>query len=142
MPTWSRKGPRIGRSASASSSTETLPSFGLDVQLRKVRRLGRADRQPHERGENGRIGLLGRERAVAVAVEAGVDRSDGFDPDASNGRPCDSDPQADEDRAVLGEEDRAARGTVHDQPVPLLALRGGEGQHQRAADVPVIRALP
>ena len=48
-----------------------MPSFGLDVQ--RFARSGcvdRAGRQPHEGREDLRVGLLGRERAVAVAVEA------------------------------------------------------------------------
>ena len=54
--------------------------FGVDVQLSSERGRGRAGRQPHERGESVRVGLLGRERAVTVAVEAGVEHPDGIDP--------------------------------------------------------------
>ena len=57
-----------------------LAVFGLDVQLSERGKLGRAA-SPAARGRRRlRVGLLGRECAVAVAVEAGVKRPDRVDP--------------------------------------------------------------
>ncbi len=109
-PTWSRNGPKIGRRASASSSIETLPSFGWTSSSPRSGEHGRARRQPHEGGEDFRVGLLGREGAVAVAVEAGVERPDGVDPRRLERPALGRDPQAEEDRPVLRKEDQVVRG--------------------------------
>ena len=87
-----------------------MPSFGLTSSSAKLGRRGRARRQPHERGDDCVVGLLGRQLAVTVAVEAGVDCPDRLDPGRLERPVFRCDPQTEEDRPVFRQEDQLARG--------------------------------
>ncbi len=68
--------------------------------------------EPHEREDHGRVGLLDRERAVAIAVEAFVDGLDRLDP-RSLERPISArDPQPEEDGPVLGQENQVVHSVT------------------------------
>ena len=107
-----------------------MPSFGWTSSSPRAERHGRARSASRtQSGEDLLVGLLGRELAVAIAVEGGVECPDGVDPGRLERPALGRDPQAEKDGPVLRKEDQVPRGIIPARGRRRVLRRlGGQGE--------------